>query len=431
MPDRFHIVTFGCRVNQADTAAIRSDLVRRGLVESDQIGDCAMVVVNSCTVTHRSDQQVRQAVRRLRRANRQARLVITGCYAQRDPQTLARIPGVDAVVGNADKEAFFAQHDWPQDRWEEPLVLISDLNHSTLRATPSLLAGGKTRPHVKIQDGCDARCSYCIIPSVRGPARSVEPDDVIEQIRGLARAGHTEIVLTGVHMGTYGRRLEQPASLAHLVERLVAIPELQRLRLSSIEPMRFSRRLVDLAAAHPNLARHFHLPLQSGSAAVLRAMRRPYRPADFERIVGEIARRVPGVCIGTDVICGFPGETDQEFEETLAFLKRLPLAYIHTFPYSERSGTDSERLPGKVPPGVKKQRCRQVLHLSRIKRAAFNQSFLGCELSAVTLSEPTPDGYREALSDNYIALKVDPQLPANRLIRVRAVRAEGDYLVAL
>ena len=237
--------------------------------------------------------------------------------------------------------------------------------------------GGKTRPFVKIQDGCDARCSYCIVPSVRGPGRSAAPEDILGEIRRLVAAGYQEIVLTGVHLGTYGRRLPQPARLAELLRRILEIPGLGRMRLSSIEPMDFDRSLATLAAGHPAFAHHFHIPLQSGSDRILRRMRRPYTAARFLDLLHDIQANLPAVGLGTDVLVGFPGETDADFEATCEIVRQSPLTYLHVFPFSPREGTEASTMPGQVAPGVLRDRCHALRDISAMKNLAFRQRFAG------------------------------------------------------
>src|SRR5262245_43062547 len=300
---------------------MRESLCRSSFQESESPLDAQLVVVNTCTVTHRTDQQVRQAVRRIHRDNPGARLVITGCYAERDPQSLAAIPGVNLVIGNADKERL-AQIVLDEDPEACGKIIRTPLDAGRDYLLPSMRrTGGKTRPFVKIQDGCDAHCSYCVIPAVRGPGRSARTEDVVAEMESLIAGGYQEIVLTGVHLGTYGRKLAHPASLVELLRRILELPGLGRLRLSSIEPMRFSRAIVDLAAQHRSFAPHFHIPLQSGSDRILRHMRRPYTAARFLDILRDIERQLRSAAIGTDVIVGFPGENDRDFEETVQLIR--------------------------------------------------------------------------------------------------------------
>lgn len=433
---KFFVATFGCRTNQADSAAIREDFVRGHFSETEECREADVIVVNSCTVTHRSDQQVRQLARHLRRENPSARILVTGCYAQRDPHRLARVEGVDAVVGNTRKNELLDILEELEDTAANPpgpqeLAAIYRDSFQKMRAidlVPATRLGGKTRPFVKLQDGCDARCTYCIIPSVRGPSRSVPPRQVLEQIGELVRLGFKEVVLTGIHIGTYGMHLQPRTSLDRLLAEIVEIPGLQRVRLSSIEPMNLSRRIIDLAAHSERVARHFHICLQSGSDRILRRMLRPYDRSRFASIVEEIRERLPDAAIGTDVIAGFPGESEEDHGETIEFLQRMPFTYVHVFPYSDRSGTRASTFIDKVPARELKRRKRELLRLSARKQREFRRRFLGEKLSVLTLAQEE-DGMRTAISSNYIKTAVDRRLPANRILQALAVGEAGDRLI--
>ena len=307
---------------------------------------------------------------------------------------------------------------------------------------PVTSAGGKTRPFIKIQDGCDARCSYCIVPSVRGPARSARPDEVLAQVKRLVSKGFKEVVLTGVHLGTYGKKTPSGASLVGLLRQILETPDLGRLRLSSIEPMRFSREIVRLAEKNSVFARHFHIPLQSGSDRVLRRMRRPYKAQRFEALLSYIAERLPGAAIGTDILVGFPGETETDFEATLDLVESAPLCYLHVFPYSPREGTDATSLPEQVPTPVIAERAARARELSTQKNLAFRQGFVGRTLAALTLSKTEEPHSQYAphsmvLTDNYIHAQIPghpnspiPNVEPNRLVQVLVQEVQPDRTVA-
>ncbi|GAB4248363.1 MAG: tRNA (N(6)-L-threonylcarbamoyladenosine(37)-C(2))-methylthiotransferase MtaB [Acidobacteriota bacterium] len=424
----FYITTFGCRTNQADSDAIRQDLLAAQWREADSIAQADVVIVNSCTVTHRSDQQVRQLTRRLHRENPRARIVVTGCYAERDPAAVGRVEGVWAVVGNRGKEELPILLDEARETAPGAGISESPAKPRVTRLWAGLPGETRTRPMVKIQDGCDAKCSYCIVPVVRGAGRSVPPEEIYAQVRAWARLGFPEIVLTGIHIGTYGLHLKPRCTLDQLVARLATIPELGWIRLSSIEPMRLSLRIVEVAATTGKLAPHFHICLQSGSDTILRRMLRPYDTARFGRILKAIHDRLPDAALGTDVIVGFPGETEAEHRESLDFIAASPFAYLHVFPYSDRSGTRASEMPGKVPPEVVRRRAEEMRELGRRKAEAFRRSFLGRELDFITLTR-TRRGRREGLSANYLKVLVYSDLPPNRIFRGRAIRETGEYLV--
>lgn len=436
MPKKFHIATFGCRTNQADSAAIRQDFLDSRFEETQDWADADVIVVNSCTVTHRSDQQVRQLTRRLRRDNPSARLMLTGCYAQRDPQGLAALEGVDAVVGNTRKtdlvQLSLGQEASARTPGSSGYAAVYCDDFSRVRAVdlaPATQMGGRTRPFVKIQDGCDAKCTYCIIPSVRGPSRSVPPQQILSQVRRLVESGFREVVLTGIHIGTYGLHMHPRYPLHRLLGEIVEIPRLQRLRISSIEPMELSRRIIDLAAACDTIAPHFHICLQSGSDRILKRMLRPYGTSRFASIVEEIRERLPDAAIGTDIIVGFPGESEGDHLDSLEFAQRMPFTYLHVFPYSDRSGTAASSMQGKIDPETRKERSRRFRELSAAKSAAFRRRHLGRTISLLTLSE-IEDGRRVAISGNYLKAKLDPKIEGNRMIEAQAVAEEGDCLIA-
>ena len=433
MAKKFYIATFGCRTNQADSAALREDLLSREFEETRECRQADVIVVNSCTVTHRSDRQVRQLTRSLRRQNPAARLVVTGCYAQRDPRALARITGVDAVVGNSHKgkigsivSTFECEKTHPPTHGEIAAIHRNDFgNVAAMEMTPAAETGGRTRPFVKIQDGCDAKCTYCIIPHVRGPSRSVPPQIVLRQLHQLVDNGFKEVVLTGIHMGSYGMRLKPRYSLDRLLKEIVGIPGLERVRLSSIEPMQLSRRIIALAAECEKIAPHFHICLQSGSDRILKKMFRPYKTSRFASIVQEIRRCLPDAAIGTDVIAGFPGESEEDHRQTVEFINRMPFTYLHVFPYSDRSGTAASEMTEKVDSRNIKRRGEELRQISEEKNRAFRRRFQGQSLSVLTLNEKK-EGMRTALSGNYLKAKLDPSMPANQLVQAKVVAEDPE-----
>jgi threonylcarbamoyladenosine tRNA methylthiotransferase MtaB len=385
-------------------------------------------VINTCTVTQRADQQARQTTRRLHRDNPSARIVVTGCYAERSAEKLAQIEGVSLVLGNADKERL------AEIISEESKVRAQGkIIHSPLHLDRDYALfhgpreGGKTRPFLKIQDGCDARCSYCIVPSVRGPGRSARPEEVLAGIQSLVDMGFQEIVLTGVHLGAYGHRFEKRTTLLELLRAAVKIPNLGRLRLSGIEPMRFSRGIIRLATENSALAPHFHIPLQSGSDRVLRKMRRPYTAQRYRELLRYIHSVLPDAGLGTDVLVGFPGESKSDFQATCDLIRELPLTYLHVFPFSAREGSDAYHMRDQVPSRVARERARILRVMSREKNYAFRRRFLGQILSAVTLAKEEEMGTSFALTENYIHTRIPSgSCPPNRLIKVRIEEVAED-----
>jgi threonylcarbamoyladenosine tRNA methylthiotransferase MtaB len=415
----FHVHNFGCRASQADGAALESALLAQGLTAAANTSDAQLVVLNTCTVTASADEDVRKAIHRVHRENPAARILVTGCYAQRAPQELAVLPGVHWVVGNSHK----VQIPNIVTESEAPYhgqIHVGDIfaQHDFLSAPVEDAAGDRTRPNLKIQDGCNNRCSFCIIPFVRGRSRSAPADRVVEQVRNLA-ARYGEVVLSGINLGRWGREPGGITRLADLIRRLLDETPIQRLRLSSIEPMDWSDDLLDLVASSPRIAKHVHAPLQSGSDRVLRRMHRKYRPRHYEDRIWKARAAMPDAAIGADVMTGFPGETDAEFEDSRAFIASLPFTYLHVFTYSERPGTPAASAD-QVPMEVRRERNRILRELAAMKNLEFRRSMLDRTLSVVTLTEG-------ALSDNFLKVELATPRSANQLIDVKigSVTAAG------
>lgn len=420
---KFYVHNFGCRATQADGAAIESLLAEQGLAAGQNWQQADLVVLNTCTVTASADDDVRSTVRRVHRENPEAKILVTGCYAQRAPEELARIPGVHWVVGNSHKTQIGALVGSQTEGSESfhGQIHVSDIfsQHDFLSAPVDDAAGDRARPNLKIQDGCNNRCSFCIIPFVRGRSRSMPADEVVRQVHSLAER-YQEVVLSGINLGRWGREQRAageayPMRLVGLVRRLLAETPIARLRLSSVEPMDFSDELLHLMAEEPRIAKHVHAPLQSGSDAVLRRMHRKYRPRHYADRLRKARQWMPTAAIGADVMVGFPGETDAEFAETMAFVQELPFTYLHVFTYSARPGTPAAEAQGQVPMPVRKLRNRQLRELGEAKNLAFRRSFLGQQLSVVTL------GGDQSLSDNYCKVQLAAPAPANQLRTVRVV----------
>jgi len=406
------VQNFGCRASQADGAALEASLSERGWQQAGSSSDAQLVVLNTCTVTAFADEDVRKAAHRVHRENPGARILVTGCYAQRAPEELAVLPGVYWVVGNSHKVQIpdiVADSTAPY----HGQIHVGDIfaQRDFLAAPVEDAAGDRTRPNLKIQDGCNNRCSFCIIPFVRGRSRSAPADQVVGQVRGLA-GRHREVVLSGINLGRWGREPGSTMRLADLIRRLLAETPIERLRLSSVEPMDWSDDLLDLVTTSPRIAKHVHAPLQSGSDRVLRRMHRKYRPRHYEDRIMKARTAMPDAAIGADVMTGFPGETGEEFEESRAFIDALPFTYLHVFTYSERPGTPAAESPQQVPMEVRKERNRVLRELAARKNLEFRRSMLGRTLSVVTLS----DG---ALSDNFLRVELERPRPANQLVNVK------------
>jgi threonylcarbamoyladenosine tRNA methylthiotransferase MtaB len=452
----FFIEQFGCRATQADGAALERQLLQRGCSSVPNASAADIVVVNTCTVTASADAQARDAIRKLHAANPKVRVIVTGCYAQRAPEELSRLPGVAWVVGNSHKpqipelvQSFPTQPKSSRSDSLFPLsaitpatvpvvsehaqVLIGDIfAQDTLLTTPVFGGeGNHTRPTLKIQDGCNSRCSFCVIPFVRGRSRSLPPEAVIREIQKLSDAGYREIVLSGINLGTYGRDLLPRVEFEDLLRRILDETSIERLRVSSIEPMDVTRDLVELFASTERIARHFHMPLQSGSDRILAAMHRWYRTEHYARRVELIRERLPDAAIGADLIAGFPGETEADHAATMAFIEALPFTYLHVFSYSKRPGTKALSLSNQVPGAVIKRRARELRALAERKAAAFRQSRIGRTLRVLTLhpSSNNLSSRTPALSSNYLRLFVNGVFLANLWLDVKLTCCDGMSLI--
>jgi threonylcarbamoyladenosine tRNA methylthiotransferase MtaB len=425
---KYFVQNFGCRATQADGAALESQLAATGLEVSQERAGADLVVLNTCTVTSAADDDVRQTIRRVHRENPAARILVTGCYAQRAPQELASLPGVEWVVGNSHKTQIASlvtiSGDGARSGQSAPYhgnIHVSDIfaQHDFLSAPVEDAAGDRTRPNLKIQDGCNNRCSFCIIPFVRGRSRSAPVGQVVAQVRSLARR-YREIVLSGINLGRWGREPGSSMRLADLLRRLLAETEVERLRLSSVEPMDFSDDLLGLMAESARIARHVHAPLQTGSDKVLRRMHRKYRPRHYADRVLKARAWMPDAAIGADVMVGFPGETDAEFEDSRRFIESLPFTYLHVFTYSERPGTPAAEDAAQVPMKLRKERNRVLRELAAAKNLAFRESMVGRTLSAVTLHETGT-----ALSSNYLKVELAQPRDPNTLVELRIGGVSG------
>lgn len=421
---RVAFCTFGCRLNQYDTETMRTLLEDEGewrAVPWDDEAD--LYVVNTCSVTAKADARARNMIRRIHGARPAARIVATGCYAQRAPEDLAALPGVDLVLGAADRERVVDEFEgvYRLER-RATRVAVSPISAArTFQEVPITEMMDRSRAFVKIQEGCNETCSFCIIPQTRGRSRSRRPEAVLDQVKGLIDGGYTEIVVTGVHVGEYGADLEEGRRLLpELIADILALSGLDRFRLSSIQPNTVSDDLIELMAAHDKFARHFHIPLQSGSDAVLERMRRPYAGSDWEDLIRRIAERVPECGIGTDVICGFPGETDADFQRTFDRLAELPVTYLHPFTYSERPGSDAAAFAHAVPGDVRKRRTRALKKLSADKNLEFRGRHVGRE-AEVFVEEMRRNGlpHLGGLTDNYLRVDLGPGSSDDTLITAR------------
>jgi threonylcarbamoyladenosine tRNA methylthiotransferase MtaB len=409
---KFKIITLGCRVNQAESAAIADRLVEAHWEPADPNEVADLCLINTCTVTRRAAMQSRQAVRRAIQEYPAARVAATGCYAATDPQALLKIKGLDGLIAQKDKlnlPEILAPAAQPLSplfpkKGEELLKSPPIDAASSLKTVPAMpLTATRTRPLLKIQDGCDAFCTYCIVPYARGPSRSLPLPAVLEAVSRLSARGYLEVVLTGIHLGNYGKDLSPRASLTVLLQALLERPDPIQIRLSSIEPLELTDALIDLAAQDERICRHFHVPLQSGDAQVLKRMGRPYSPETFSDRITCIRERLPEAAIGADVLVGFPGETEAAFEATCALAEVLPLTYLHIFPFSARPGTPACGFSDPVPAPRITERCARLRQIGGRKRLAFHRRFIGRSLPVVTESRRDPQtGLLKGVSSNYL-----------------------------
>jgi threonylcarbamoyladenosine tRNA methylthiotransferase MtaB len=422
------LTTLGCRLNQVESQEMGALLEGRGFRVVPAGSRAQVHVVNTCTVTGRADFSDRQIIRRIGREDPGAFLVVTGCYAQTDPDTVAALPGVDLVVGNQEK---YRLPDLLESlvKRARPAVAVADIREArSVPVAPVTRMTGRSRPFVKIQDGCQHRCAFCIVPAARGGSRSQEPKVVLDQVRALAEAGYPDVTLTGVDVGHYGWDLYPRTSLAALVRSLAGVAGLRWLRLSSVLPSYFTDDLVDVVATLPVVAPHLHLPLQSGSDRVLRLMRRPYHTGMYRALVDRLAAAIPGLGLGADVIVGHPGETDEDFEATLALVGSLPFSYLHVFTYSDRKGTEAARRPGHVPAAVIRERSQRLRRLGREKSHAFRSALVGSAREVLVLeARDHQTGLLSGLTSNYVeVLFPGPDGLGRRMATVEIAEVRGE-----
>jgi threonylcarbamoyladenosine tRNA methylthiotransferase MtaB len=514
----YYVENFGCRATQADGAALERQFEERGLGRAASPQHASIVVLNTCTVTTGADQDARAAIRRVRRQNPEARIVVTGCYAQRAPEEIAALPGVDLVVGNSHKHQLaeivdgvspqISDFGWrgapsaankvglapgqpafvplnvlessgrgPKSDDQRPIFVSDIFAHTELLAAPVFdAANERTRPNLKIQDGCDNRCSFCVIPYVRGRSRSLARERIVREVQTLIEAGYREVVISGINLGRWGRDLgirrqesgiRQAASdspggerswrapalatsrepdtesltpegrrlrprLVDLIRDILSATSLEKLRISSVEPMDWSDELVELVASSPRIAKHAHVPMQSGSDAVLRRMHRKYRPWHYREKIEKIHGAMPDAALGADVMVGFPGETDSEFDATRRMIQDLPFTYLHVFTYSARPATPAAQMKNQVPVHIARERSRILRELASEKKLAFMRTFVGKSLEAITLNVVGRDAageFTEALTDNYLKLRLKGRHVANRWMRASITEVVRGMLV--
>jgi threonylcarbamoyladenosine tRNA methylthiotransferase MtaB len=419
---KFIITTLGCKVNQYESESLARSLKDAGW-ESPEEGESADIcIINTCTVTQKAAMQSRQLIRQAIRSHPRARIVVTGCYAQTEPDAIQKIKGVHEIVGHKDKHKLGK---WKMEKGEWKM------EEAEQSGVPFPVSAFRTRPFLKIQDGCNAFCTYCIVPYARGQSRSMPPDEVLENILRLKAAGFHEVVLSGIHLGSYGLDLSPPIRFHDLLRRICDSNAIDRVRLSSIEPNEITEEIISLAAESDILCRHFHIPLQSGDDTILKQMHRPYTTGFFTDLITEIHDRIPDAAIGVDTLIGFPGETKAAFENTCKTIETLPVAYLHVFPFSSRKGTPASTYSDKIPPELIKARCQKMRDLGISKRREFYKKVVGRTVEI--LVEETRDkstGLLKGMTSNYIPVLISGKDDLkNTFIKVKVEKIDGNNSV--
>lgn len=435
------LITLGCKVNQYDTQAMQEVMLRNGYTVVGENDPADVCIINTCTVTNVADQKARQVIRRAVRKNPEAEVLVTGCYAESDREAIEAIPGVSLVFGNREKADLQKYLDVVHESWKEkdrsPLLQIEAIHHDAVREHANFSmsvseAGKHTRALIKVQDGCSAFCSYCIIPHVRGRMTSRSLPDIVQEAEQIAANGYKEIVITGVHLGAYGLDTDRQTTIADILEHIHPTEGIERIRFSSIEAMNFPPDLVDRMATLPKCMPHFHLPLQSGSDKILRQMRRRYTRAEFSRLVEKLHTSFPDVGITTDVMVGFPGETDTDFEDSLQFVEEIGFNQLHVFRYSPRRGTPAADYADHVPPHVSAERSKVMIALGKQLGEKFRQRLIGKTMNVlIEDSHEGRNGHLAGFTENYLRVLIEvPDSAVNQILPVRLTGVEGEFIRA-
>ncbi len=435
------LITLGCKVNQYDTQAMQEVMLRNGYTIVGENTSADVCIINTCTVTNAADQKARQVIRRAVRKNPDTEILVTGCYAENDREAIEAIPGVSLVFGNREKADLQKYIELIHKSWREktdsPLLQIEPVHHDAVREHANFSmsvdeAGKHTRALIKVQDGCSAFCTYCIIPYVRGRMTSRPLPDIVQEAKQIAANGYKELVITGVHLGAYGLDIGRQTTIADILEHIHPIDGIERIRFSSIEAMNFPPDLVDRMATLSKCMLHFHLPLQSGSDKILRQMRRRYTRAEFSRLVEKLRVSFPDVGITTDVMVGFPGETDTDFEDSLQFVEAIGFNQLHVFRYSPRRGTPAADYPNHVPPHVSAERSKAMIALGKRLGLEFRKRMLGKTMNVlVEESREGTDGHLAGFTENYLRVLMDvPDSAVNRILPVKLTALEDEFIRA-
>lgn len=432
---KFTITTLGCKVNQAESDSIAQDLISTEWQPAGKSEPSDVCIVNTCAVTQKASMQSRQAVRQAIRSNPEARIVVTGCYAQTAAEELKKIEGIHVVVGQGQKhlicQMLRSEDEKKSETWRPLATERNELQH--FESMPIATGVPRTRAFLKIQDGCDAFCTYCIVPYARGRSRSMSADEVMAGVRQLAAAGYHEVVLTGIQLGAYGHDLSPTTGLAALMELIGDLNPIDRVRLSSIEPLEFSDDIIRRVADREIFCRHFHIPLQSGDDGVLSKMGRPYSGRTFHDLIARIHRLVPEAAIGADILIGFPGESDAAFETTYKLIEDLPVSYLHVFPFSARKGTPAATFGGHIPTDIIKDRCERMRILGAEKRIAFYRRFIGRKMKIlIETKNENGSGWLKGISSNYLPvfINADDNLK-NKIVKIKIEKLEGNKLFGI
>jgi threonylcarbamoyladenosine tRNA methylthiotransferase MtaB len=425
------VATLGCKVNQCESEGIIGALSARGMkiVPFEQTAD--IYIINTCTVTKKTDYQSRQLIHRAIRKNPEANVIVTGCYAQRAPEEISAIAGVRSILGNIEKERI--PDIAAKSKNDEKKIIVGDIRKEKLISGLWVNTfSGHTRAFLKIQDGCNAFCSYCIIPYTRGISRSLPAETITKRLDSLAANGYREIVLTGIHLGIWGHDLRPREDLAILLKMIADKRPVERIRLSSIEPREVNREMISLIKGSDIFCRHLHIPLQNGSNKILKMMQRNYDTVFFRDLVTTLYESIPGIAIGTDVMAGFPGETDGDFAETSAMLEELPIAYLHAFPFSIRPGTPAAKMDQQVPENEKKSRIKRLREIGREKQRQFAEKLIGKRVDILIEKRFDKNtGFPIGFSDNYVPIAVyGADFNANSIVSVIPESFNGERLIA-
>jgi len=435
---KFIIKTLGCKVNQYESEAIAQYLKESGLMESNSGPaingeDTKFYIVNTCAVTQKASMQSRQAVRQAIRSNPNARIIVTGCYAQTEPDEIKKIKGVHYIIGHSDK------HKIPEMIISEkekdlpyPKTICHDIcNEHNFKQVPVITYGNRTRPFLKIQDGCNSFCTYCIVPYARGRSRSMPSESVLVNIKKLKEAGYHEVVLSGIHLGCYGLDLSPETSLFLLLSRIHESQAINRIRLSSIEPLELTEDIIKLVAKPGSVCHHFHIPLQSGDDLILKRMHRPYASSFFRELVRTIHELIPDVGIGVDTLIGFPGETDEAFGNTYSLIAELPVSYLHVFPFSHRQKTPASQYPNKVPSSIIKARCQKMRELGNLKKIEFYRKMIDRKVEVLIEEKSNySTGFLKGITSNYVPVFVSGKDDLkNTIVNVRIEKLNSNNSV--